>query len=95
MSKVFDNEDFGYRKVTVERPLRLNFAAIEERIARLEEETGFRNLATSKKRPGPAHDAEVSEGLARQETVRGLLLALAASGGGEVMRSRQAFQAGS
>ena len=27
VSKVFDNEGFGYRKVTVERPLRLNFAA--------------------------------------------------------------------
>ena len=24
-SKIFDNEDFGYWRITVERPLRLNF----------------------------------------------------------------------
>ena len=27
VSKVFDNSDFGFQKITVERPLRLNFAA--------------------------------------------------------------------
>ncbi|WP_026544123.1 class I SAM-dependent DNA methyltransferase [Arthrobacter sp. 35/47] len=31
-SKIFQNQDFGYRTITVERPLRLNFAATEERI---------------------------------------------------------------
>ena len=77
VSKVFANEDFGYRKVTVERPLRLNFAATEERIARIEDERAFQNLAKSKKRAGPAHDAEVTEGQARQEAIRGLLLPLA------------------
>lgn len=30
-SKVFDNEDFGYWTITVERPLRLNFQVDEER----------------------------------------------------------------
>ena len=91
VSKVFDNEDFGYRKVTVERPLRLNFAATEERIARIEDERAFQNLAKSKKRAGPAHDAEVAEGQARQEAVRGLLHSLAGQTGGEVMRDREAF----
>ena len=91
VSKVFDNEDFGYRKVTVERPLRLNFAATEERIARLEDERAFQNLAKSKKRAGPAHDAEVAEGQARQEAVRGLLRSLAGEMGSEVMRDREAF----
>ena len=62
LSKVFANEDFGYRKVTVERPLRLNFAATPERIARIEEERAFQNLARSRKRAGPTHDAEVAEG---------------------------------
>ena len=52
VSKIFDNEDFGYHKITVERPLRLNFQASAERIARLDDESGFKNLATSaKKRP--------------------------------------------
>ena len=78
VSKVFANEDFGYRKVTVERPLRLNFATTPERIAWLDEERAFRNLATSKKRPGPEHDAEVAEGRVRQEAIRELLGSLAA-----------------
>ena len=92
VSKVFANEDFGYRKVTVERPQRLNFAARPERIARLEDERAFRNLATSKKRPGPVHDAEVAEGRARQEAIRGLLRSLATSTGGEVMCAREPFR---
>ena len=91
VSKVFANEDFGYRKVTVERPLRLNFAATEERIARIEDERAFQNLAKSKKRAGPAHDAEVAEGQARQEAIRGLLRSLAGETGGEVLRDREAF----
>ena len=91
VSKVFANEDFGYRKVTVERPLRLNFAATEERIARLEDERAFQNLAKSKKRAGPAHDAEVAAGHARQEAIRGLLRSLAGQTGGEVVRDREAF----
>ena len=91
VSKVFANEDFGYRKVTVERPLRLNFVATEERIARIEDERAFQNLAKSKKRAGPAHDAEVAEGQARQEAIRGLLRSLAAETGGGVVRDREAF----
>ena len=91
VSKVFANEDFGYRKVTVERPLRLNFAATDERITRIEDEKAFQNLARSKKKSGPAHDAEVSEGQARQEALRGLLRSLAGETGGEVLRDREAF----
>ncbi len=41
VSKIFDNADFGFHKITVERPLRLNFQASAERIARLDDETGF------------------------------------------------------
>ena len=91
VSKVFANEDFGYRKVTVERPLRLNFAATPERIARIEDERSFQNLAKSRKHAGPAHDAEVAEGRARQESIRGLLQSLAQVTGGEVMHDREAF----
>ena len=53
VSKVFANEDFGYRKITVERPLRLNFAATPERIARIEDERAFQNLAREQKAPRP------------------------------------------
>src|SRR3990170_806354 len=41
VSRIFPTTHFGFRKVTVERPLRLNFQASSERIARLEEENGF------------------------------------------------------
>ena len=50
VSKIFDNDDFGFHKITVERPLRLNFQASAERIARLDDESGFKNLATSTKK---------------------------------------------
>ncbi|MCK9486081.1 MAG: type I restriction-modification system subunit M [Dehalococcoidia bacterium] len=93
VSKVFANEDFGFHKITVERPLRLNFAATPERIARLEDEKAFLNLARSKKRPGSAHDEEVEAGRLRQEAIRGLLAALADSTAGEVYRDREAFRA--
>ena len=91
MSRVFDNQDFGYRKVTVERPLKLNFAATGERIARIEDERGFQNLPTSKKHPGPAHDAAVAEGQARQEAILGLLRSLADQTDGKVVRDRETF----
>ena len=49
-SKIFNNRDFGFLKITVERPLRMNFKASEERLERLWEQTAFVNLAKSKKR---------------------------------------------
>ena len=55
-SKIFDNDDFGYRQITVERPLRLNFQQRPERIERLKAETAFQNLATSKKKGKAAEE---------------------------------------
>ena len=91
VSKVLANKDFGYRKITVERPLRLNLTATPERIARIEDERSFQNLARSKKRPGPAHDADVAEGRARQDAIRSLLSALAQATGGEMLRDREVY----
>jgi type I restriction enzyme M protein len=48
-SKVFDNEDFGYRQITVERPLRLTFQVTQERIDTFKLETAFQKLAPTKK----------------------------------------------
>lgn len=73
VSKIFDNEDFGYRKITVERPLRLNFRAIPERMARLEDETSFRNLATSGRKDEAAHQLDIASGERRQQEIRDLL----------------------
>ena len=38
VSQIFDNHDFGFHKITVERPLRLNFAVTPDRINRIEHE---------------------------------------------------------
>jgi type I restriction enzyme M protein len=43
--RIFDNEDFGYNRITIERPLRLNFQTSEERIALFENEKTFQNLS--------------------------------------------------
>jgi type I restriction enzyme M protein len=74
-SKIFPTTHFGFRKITVERPLRLNFQASAERIARLEEERGFQALAQSKKK-GAAGAKEQAEGRALQESVRKMLRAM-------------------
>jgi type I restriction enzyme M protein len=42
--KVFDNADFGFLRITVERPLRRNFRASPERLARLDDERAWRKL---------------------------------------------------
>ena len=73
VSRVFRNADFGFHKIVVERPLRLNFAATPERIARLEDETGFRNLAVSKKKSEAVRQREIEQGERRQEEIRGSL----------------------
>jgi type I restriction enzyme M protein len=67
VSKVFDNEDFGYRQITVERPLRLSFQVTPERIEQLKDETAFQNLVkTRKKRKEGREEIEAGEALQQQ-----------------------------
>jgi len=73
--KIYPTTRFGFRKITVERPLKLNFQASADRIARLEEERAFQGLAQSKKK-GEAAAKEQAEGRAFQEAIRGLLRSL-------------------
>jgi type I restriction enzyme M protein len=73
--RIFPTTHFGFRKITVERPLRLNFSASPERIARLEDEKGFQTLAHSKKK-GVAAAKEQAEGRATQEAIRALVRCL-------------------
>ena len=70
--KIFPSTHFGFRKITVERPLKLNFQASPERIARLEGEKAFQNLAQSKKK-GAMGIKEQTEGQKQQEELRKLL----------------------
>ncbi len=89
VSKIFDNESFGYHKITVERPLRLNFQASAERIALLDDESGFRNLATSAKKNPAARQQEIEAGRERQEEIRAFLRTV----GDKLFKDREAFLA--
>ena len=66
--KIFDNEDFGYQKIVVERPLRLNFQVTEERIENIYNERAFNNLAKSRKK-GEAGLKEIEEGKKLQQQI--------------------------
>lgn len=72
VSRIFPTTHFGFRKITVERPLRLNFQANSDRIARLDDEKGFQSLAQSKKK-GAAAAKEQVEGRAFQNAIRKML----------------------
>ena len=72
VSRIFPTTHFGFRRITVERPLKLNFQATPERIARLEDEKAFRNLAESRKK-GAAGEKERAEGRKLQDAIRALL----------------------
>jgi type I restriction enzyme M protein len=87
-SKIFDNEEFGYRRIVVERPLRLNFQASPERLDRLKDERAFAALAESKKKGAAAH-REIEEGQGMQATIRKALEGLGAD---TVFKSRPAFE---
>lgn len=69
-SKIFKNQEFGFLKITVERPLRLNFQVSRERIERLWEQSAFVNLAVSKKRKdSQTIEAEEEAGRKEQDAI--------------------------
>jgi type I restriction enzyme M protein len=75
--KIFDNTDFAYRQVTIERPLRLNFQASPERISRIHEQSAFQNLAKSKKKLGSkAAEDEIALGKQLQQDILAMLARL-------------------
>ncbi|NRD76597.1 SAM-dependent DNA methyltransferase [Bacillus sp. BRMEA1] len=86
--KIFDNEDFGYRKVTIERPLRLNFKIDENRVQELYNQTAFNNLAKSKKK-GEAGLKEIEEG--QHQLQQQIIEALLSIQSGEIYKNREVF----
>ena len=89
VSKIFDNTDFGYRKITVERPLRLNFQASAERIARLDGITAFAKLAESKKKDFIEKKREIEAGKALQQRIKNALDSMDPS---VIYKNREQFQ---
>ncbi|MBC1593574.1 type I restriction-modification system subunit M [Listeria seeligeri] len=85
--KIFDNEDFGFHKITVERPLRLNFMLSKERIERVKHEKVFQNLATSNKK-GEAKEKQIEEGIALQQRI---INTLNTNVSNEIIKNREIF----
>ncbi|MEZ5478345.1 MAG: N-6 DNA methylase [Thiolinea sp.] len=94
VSKIFNNQDFGYLKIVVERPLRLNFIVNDERIQRFAESKYFTDLAISKKRKYPVLAAKEEEaGREQQSAILHVLNGLKPPfAGGELIKDRAAFE---
>ena len=91
ISRIFENREFGFLQVTVERPLRMNFEATPERIAKLDDQTAFANLARSKKRKDSAAvESDIAEGRKQQDDIRVLLAMLEGNGR---YKNRETFEA--
>ncbi|MFH1892558.1 MAG: class I SAM-dependent DNA methyltransferase [Candidatus Zixiibacteriota bacterium] len=88
--RIFDNDDFGYRRITVERPLKLNFSVTDERLERVRNSKPFINLATSKKRKDTkAAEAEIAAGAVLQQSIILALETLSETG---VVKKRRTFK---
>jgi type I restriction enzyme M protein len=88
-SKIFNNQDFGYLKLTVERPLRLNFTISVERIALLDDQSAFAGLAKSKKVKDTAEiSKEEQAGRLQQEAIKNVLTAKISD---QVWKNRDTF----
>jgi len=87
--KIFNNKDFSYRRITVERPLKLNFAVTPERIERLKEAGAFQSLAESKKRKDiEAAQEEIEAGKKLQQEI---IKALSGLEGKGTVKNREKF----
>lgn len=86
-NRIYPTHHFGYRKVRIDRPLRLNFLATPERIARIEEESSFKNLAKSKKKDEKEREADEAKGQEQQAAIRELLQSLPA----DLIKDRSEF----
>ena len=73
ITKIFKSTDFGYRKITVERPLRLNFQVSNERIERIKLEKTFQNLTVSKKKDPKEKTVDESKGREQQDLILAML----------------------
>jgi type I restriction enzyme M protein len=91
VSKIFNNDDFGYNKITVERPLRLNFQASSERIALLDDIKSFQKIAQSDKKNETIRQQEIEAGSKRQSAIKTMLGNLQKATAGKLFKDRIAF----
>jgi len=87
--KIFDNEDFGYTKITVERPMQLNYQVTSERLENLYSYAQFKKLAESKSKDLEVKMAEEEEGKKQQEAIKDALSTI----GDELYKDWDTFEA--
>lgn len=68
--KIFENEDFGYTKIVVERPMQLNYCVTEDRLDNLYSLSQFKKLAESKSKDVEIKEKEELEGKQEQEDIK-------------------------
>jgi len=90
VSKIFDNEDFGYRKITIERPLRLRFQVTPEGLEAFRQSSAFLNLAKSKKKDKRTKEKEEEAGREHQRAIGAVLESL---DGARIWMDREEFLA--
>lgn len=71
--KIFNNEDFGYTKITVERPMQLNYIVNEDRLKNLYAYSQFKKLAVSKSKNVEIKEKEELDGKQKQEDIKNAL----------------------
>jgi type I restriction enzyme M protein len=87
--RIFDSTEFGYRRITVERPTRRNYVVNDERLERLQQGSKFVELATSKKRKDAKEiAAEKATGSQLQQAIITAITPLKSLG---VVKSREKF----
>lgn len=93
VSKMLHNQALGYLKITVERPLRLNFCVTDERLAKLQRSAAFADLAISRKRKDKAKIAEeMLVGKQAQAAILAVLESMKpAFANGELVKDRASF----
>jgi type I restriction enzyme M protein len=67
-SKIFDNDDFGYTRITVDRPLKRNFKVSKERIEKLQQKKSFLKLDELKPKPKQPKCKDVLNVLSKMPT---------------------------
>ena len=74
--KIFYNEDFGYTKITVDRPMQFNYQVTPERLENLYSYSQFKKLGESKSKDLEIKMAEEAEGKKQQEKIKNALLTI-------------------
>jgi len=87
--RIFDSTEFGYRRITVELPLRRNYCVNDDRLARVKAGGKFVELATSKKRKDAGMIAAEEEAGRQQQ--QAILSALESLKGLGVVKNRERF----